>query len=57
MASGPGQGCITVLRSHGSGNSCGGLGKAGRPGPQPDAVVIQAAAGEDGTALVHIVSN
>ncbi|MFH8495462.1 hypothetical protein [Streptomyces coeruleorubidus] len=56
-ASGPGQGCITVLRSNGSGNSCGGLGAAGRPSPQPDAVVIQAAAGEDGTAVFQFVSD
>ncbi|MFH8895382.1 hypothetical protein ACH4HG_03105 [Streptomyces coeruleorubidus] len=55
--SGPGQGCITVLRNNGSGNSCGGLGDAGRPSPQPDAVVIQAAAGEDGTAILHLVSD
>jgi hypothetical protein len=55
-ASGPGQGCITVLRSNGSGNSCGGLGDAGRPSPQPDAVVIQAATGEDGTAVLQLVS-
>ncbi|MGK5697901.1 hypothetical protein ACSNOJ_34280 [Streptomyces sp. URMC 128] len=54
-ASGPGQGCITVLRSNGSGNSCGGLGAAGRPSPQPDAVVIQASAGEDGTAVLRFV--
>ncbi|OUD00885.1 hypothetical protein [Streptomyces swartbergensis] len=56
-ASGPGQGCITVLRSNGSGNSCGGLGDAGRPSPQPDAVVIQAAAGQDGTAVLQLVSD
>ncbi|GAP49779.1 hypothetical protein [Streptomyces azureus] len=56
-ASGPGQGCITVLRSNGSGNSCGGLGDAGRPSPQPDAVVIQAATGEDGTAILQLVSD
>ncbi|MFH8661731.1 hypothetical protein [Streptomyces afghaniensis] len=56
-ASGPGQGCITVLRSNGSGNSCGGLGAAGRPSPQPDAVVIQAAGGEDGTAVLQLVSD
>ncbi|MYS94157.1 MULTISPECIES: hypothetical protein [Streptomyces] len=55
--SGPGQGCITVLRSNGSGNSCGGLGDAARPSPQPDAVVIQAAAGEDGTAVLQLVSD
>ncbi|MFD0413426.1 hypothetical protein [Streptomyces sp. NPDC127108] len=55
-ATGPGQGCITVLRSNGSGNSCGGLGDAARPSPQPEAVVIQAATGEDGTAILHIVS-
>ncbi|MBJ3809390.1 hypothetical protein [Streptomyces flavofungini] len=56
-ASGPGQGCITVLRTNGSGNSCGGLGDATRPSPQPDAVVIQAATGADGTAILHIVSD
>ena len=56
-ASGPGQGCITVLRSNGSGNSCGGLGDAARPSAQPDAVVIQVAAGADGTAIVHIVTD
>ncbi|WJV50850.1 hypothetical protein [Streptomyces flavofungini] len=55
-ASGPGQGCVTVLRSNGSGNSCGGLGDGARPSPQPGAVVIQAATGEDGTAILHIVS-
>ncbi|MFH9004118.1 hypothetical protein ACH4E5_12865 [Streptomyces afghaniensis] len=56
-ASGPGQGCITVLRSNGSGNSCGGVGTAGRPSPQPGAVVIQAATGEDGTAVLQLVSD
>ncbi|MEU0729537.1 hypothetical protein [Streptomyces sp. NPDC006140] len=56
-ANGPGQGCITVLRSNGSGNSCGGLGAAGRPSPQPDAVVIQTATGEDGTAVLQLVSD
>ncbi|AZM51593.1 hypothetical protein DMA15_02505 [Streptomyces sp. WAC 01529] len=56
-ATGPGQGCITVLRNNGSGNSCGGLGDATRPSSQPDAVVIQAATGEDGTAILHIVSD
>ncbi|MFI1398748.1 hypothetical protein [Streptomyces sp. NPDC020681] len=55
-ASGSGQGCITVLRSNGSGNSCGGLDGA-RPSAQPDAVVIQMAGGEDGTAILHIVSD
>ncbi|MFF2251468.1 hypothetical protein [Streptomyces sp. NPDC058142] len=55
-ASGPGQGCITVLRSNGGGNSCSGLGDAARPSPQPDAVVIQATTGEDGTAILRIVS-
>lgn len=29
-ADGSGQGCVTVLRSNGGGNSCGGLGKACR---------------------------
>ncbi|MCQ8828685.1 hypothetical protein [Streptomyces malaysiensis] len=54
-ASGPGQGCITVLRDHGSANSCGRLGKD-QPAAQPNAVVIQMTAGEDGTAILHIVS-
>ncbi|MFJ8188674.1 hypothetical protein ACIQ8D_02565 [Streptomyces sp. NPDC096094] len=54
-ASGPGQGCITALRENGSGNSCGGLSGT-RPSAQPDAVVIQATTGTDGTALLHIVS-
>ncbi|MFJ9209449.1 hypothetical protein [Streptomyces sp. NPDC102264] len=56
-ATGPGQGCVTVLRGNGSGNSCGGLGDAARPSPQPHAVVIQAATGEDGTAILHVVSH
>lgn len=55
-ATGPGQGCITVLRGNGGGNSCGGLGDATPPSPQPDAVVIQAATGEDGTAILQLVS-
>ncbi|MFB6556356.1 hypothetical protein [Streptomyces sp. NPDC056405] len=55
-ARGPGQGCITVLRSNGSGNSCGGLGDGARPSARPDAVVIQAVTGEDGTAVLAIVS-
>ncbi len=54
-AGGPGQGCVTVLRAHGSGNVCGRVGTA-RPAAQPDAVVIQMTAGADGTALLHIVS-
>ncbi len=56
-ARGPGQGCITVLRSNGSGNSCGGLGDGARPSVQPGAVVIQAATGEVGTAILDIVSD
>ncbi|MDQ8705490.1 hypothetical protein RCO28_23760 [Streptomyces sp. LHD-70] len=55
-ASGPGQGCLTVLRENGSGNSCGRVGTAA-PEAQPDAVVVQLAAGEDGTALLHLVSD
>ncbi|AQS67797.1 hypothetical protein [Streptomyces pactum] len=55
-ASGPGQGCVTVLRENGSGNSCGGLSRT-RPSAQPDAVVIQATTEADGTALLHIVSH
>ncbi|CAM5591939.1 hypothetical protein GCM10010390_78260 [Streptomyces mordarskii] len=54
-ASGPGQGCITVLRDHGSSNSCGRVGTM-RPAAQPGAVVILMAAGEDGTAILRIVS-
>ncbi|MEW2399229.1 hypothetical protein [Streptomyces sp. NPDC046862] len=53
---GPGQGCVTVLRDNGGGNSCGDLGNATRPSPQPGAVVIQAVTGEDGTAILHIVT-
>ncbi|MFH9731276.1 hypothetical protein [Streptomyces sp. NPDC017260] len=54
-ASGPGQGCVTVLRDNGSGNSCGGLSGT-RPSAQPDAVVIQATTGPDGTALLRMVA-
>ncbi|WP_262698841.1 MULTISPECIES: hypothetical protein [Streptomyces] len=54
-ASGPGQGCVTVLRDHGSSNSCGRVSTV-RPAAQPGAVVILMAAGEDGTAILHIVS-
>ncbi|MFE7117393.1 hypothetical protein ACFU99_18465 [Streptomyces sp. NPDC057654] len=55
-ASGRGQGCVTVVRSTGGGNSCGGLVPATRPSPQPQAVVIQVAPGADGTAIIDIVS-
>jgi hypothetical protein len=55
-AGGPGQGCITVLRANGSGNSCGALGE-GRPSRQPNAVVIQVATGQAGTAILDIVSD
>ncbi|MFC8099609.1 hypothetical protein [Streptomyces sp. NPDC057363] len=55
-ASGPGQGCLTVLRENGGGNSCGGLSGT-RPSAQPGSVVIQATTGTDGTALLHIVSS
>ncbi|MDT0612924.1 hypothetical protein [Streptomyces lancefieldiae] len=55
-ARGSGAGCVTVLRTTGTGNSCGVLGDRGRPNPQPDAVVIQAAPAEDGTAHFDIVS-
>lgn len=54
-ATGPGRGCLTYLRAHGSGNSCGTL-DATRPSPQPGAVVIQATTSTHGTALLHIVS-
>ncbi|MFH8977153.1 hypothetical protein [Streptomyces sp. NPDC017890] len=52
-ASGPGQGCLTVIGENGSGNSCGGLSD-GRPVAQRDAVVIQVTTGTDGTALLYI---
>ncbi|MFG2683016.1 hypothetical protein [Streptomyces sp. NPDC048392] len=54
-ASGPDQGCLTILRKNGSGNSCGDLTTT-RPSARPGAVVIQATTGADGTALLHIVS-
>ncbi|MFI7346886.1 hypothetical protein ACIBSR_11520 [Streptomyces sp. NPDC049936] len=54
-ASGKGQGCLTVLRANGSGNSCGPLTDT-RPAAQQDAVVIQATTSEDGTATLHVVS-
>ncbi|WP_411093025.1 hypothetical protein [Streptomyces sp. 049-1] len=54
-ASGKGQGCLTVLRANGSGNSCGPL-RGTRPAAQQDAVVIQATTGADGTATLHVVS-
>lgn len=56
-ASGPGQGCLTVLRANGSGNSCGGGLGAARPSPQPGAVVIMMTGHEDGTALLRIASD
>ncbi|MFJ5262408.1 hypothetical protein ACIQAC_18270 [Streptomyces sp. NPDC088387] len=52
-ASGPGQGCLTVLRTNGSGNSCGGVAGA-PPSPEPDTVLIQLAGGADGTAILHM---
>ncbi len=55
-ASGPGNGCVTVLRANGSGTSCGGV-PDGAPGPQADAVVIRLATGPDGTARLHLVSS
>lgn len=55
VVSGPGSGCVTVLRRDGSGNSCGGVADA-RPSPRPGAVVIQLAARQDGTAVIDIVS-
>ncbi|MFH9571219.1 hypothetical protein ACH4MG_11795 [Streptomyces sp. NPDC017454] len=54
-ASGPGQGCITVLRENGSGNSCGDLSRT-HPSPRPGAVVIQATTTEHGTALLRLIS-
>ncbi|RFU86672.1 hypothetical protein DY218_11075 [Streptomyces triticagri] len=55
-ATGPGQGCLTVLRSTGSGNTCGGVSPDTAPSPQPDAVVIQMTTGPTSTALLQIVS-
>ncbi|MFM9371469.1 hypothetical protein [Streptomyces sp. Da 82-17] len=54
-ASGPGHGCLTVLRANGSGNSCGRLAP-GRPERRQDAVVVQLTAAAGGSALLHIVS-
>ncbi|MEV8123081.1 hypothetical protein AB0P07_02975 [Streptomyces sp. NPDC085944] len=54
-ATGRGQGCLTYLREHGSGNSCGTLDNI-RPSPRPHTVVIQATTSTDGTTLLHIVS-
>ncbi|MGY3200071.1 hypothetical protein [Streptomyces sp. TE5632] len=54
---GPGQVCLTVLRSSGSSTSCGGPGDGRPPVARSAAVVIQAATGEDGTALLHVVSD
>ncbi|OPF83252.1 hypothetical protein VT50_0205625 [Streptomyces antioxidans] len=54
-ASGPGQGCVTVLRDRGSSNVCGRVSTM-QPSAQPGAVVILMAAGEDGTAALRIVS-
>ncbi|WP_181383714.1 hypothetical protein [Streptomyces sp. NWU339] len=53
---GPGQGCLVVLRSDGSSTSCGGMGDGRPPSARSDAVVVQAATGEDGTALLRVVS-
>jgi hypothetical protein len=55
-AGGSGQGCITVVRSNGGGNSCGRVGHT-PPSAEPDAVVIQVATGKDGTALLQMVSD
>ncbi|MER5993600.1 hypothetical protein [Streptomyces viridosporus] len=52
---GPGQGCLTVLRGNGSGTSCGPVGTR-PPRAETGAVVVRAATGEDGTALLHVVS-
>ncbi|MFD5965121.1 hypothetical protein ACFW5W_02180 [Streptomyces sp. NPDC058783] len=54
-ATGPGQGCLTYLREHGSGNSCGTLDHT-RPSSRPATVVIQATTSTDGTTLLHVVS-
>ncbi|MDQ0406069.1 hypothetical protein ABVB69_23420 [Streptomyces sp. NPDC000349] len=54
-ASGKGQGCLTVLRANGSGNSCGPL-RDTRPAAQQDAVLVQATTSADGTATLHVVS-
>ncbi|MFE2458372.1 hypothetical protein [Streptomyces sp. NPDC059402] len=54
-ATGPGQGCLTYLSEHGSGNSCCTLDNT-RPSPRPDTVVIQATTSTDGTTLLHVVS-
>ncbi|MEF9901807.1 hypothetical protein [Streptomyces sp. P9-A2] len=55
-AEGRGQSCRVVLRAGGSSTLCGGIGDDGPPGARPGTVVVQVAPGEDGTALLHIVS-
>lgn len=54
-ASGEGSGCTAVFRSGGSSSSCGGVG--GAPDKVDGAVVLQVAAGADGTAILRLVSD
>ncbi|MHC3455595.1 hypothetical protein [Streptomyces prasinus] len=53
---GRGHSCRTVLRAGGSNTSCGAIGDDGPAGARPGTVVVQVAPGEDGTALLRIVS-
>ncbi|MFF0107316.1 hypothetical protein [Streptomyces hirsutus] len=55
-AEGRGQSCRIVLRAGGSSTSCGGIGDDGPPGARPGTVIVRMAPGEDGTALLRIVS-
>lgn len=57
MTEGPGQGCLIVLRAHGSSTSCGGTGDGRPPAARSGAVVVQVVPGEDGTALLRVVSD
>ncbi|MFC5852014.1 hypothetical protein ACFPZI_09315 [Streptomyces chlorus] len=56
-AEGRGQGCRTVLRAGGFGTSCGGIDDDSPLGARPGTVIVQVAPGENGTALLHIVSD
>ncbi|SDD91048.1 hypothetical protein [Streptomyces prasinopilosus] len=53
---GRGHSCRTVLRAGGSATSCGAAGDGGPPGARPGTVVVQVVPGEDGTALLRVVS-
>ncbi|MFE9974363.1 hypothetical protein ACFYRD_27250 [Streptomyces hirsutus] len=55
-AEGRGQSCRIVLRAGGSSTSCGGIDDDGPPVARPGTVIVRMAPGEDGTALLRVVS-